>query len=61
MPVEVIKRVIGILPNDYIIIDCFMGSNTTGIACKLLNRDYIGIEIDKEYFDEAVKNDNRRI
>jgi site-specific DNA-methyltransferase (adenine-specific) len=30
-----------------------MGSGTTGLACKNLNRDFIGIEIDKQYFDIA--------
>ena len=32
-----------------------MGSGTTGIACKSLNRKFIGIEISKEYFDIAKK------
>jgi len=36
-----------------IILDCFMGSGTTGLACKNLNRNFIGIEIDKEYFNIA--------
>lgn len=58
MPLEVMKNIIGILPEDKIIIDCFMGTNTTGIACKLLKRDYIGIEIDKTYFEEALKRTN---
>jgi len=35
------------------VLDCFMGSGTTGLACKNLNRNFIGIEIDKEYFDIA--------
>jgi DNA modification methylase len=35
------------------VLDCFMGSGTTGIACKNLNRKFIGIEIDKSYFDIA--------
>ena len=30
-----------------------MGSGTTGIACKKLNRKFIGIEKDKKYFDIA--------
>ncbi len=38
-----------------IVFDPFMGSGTTGIACKYLNRDFIGIELDKEYFDIAKK------
>ena len=32
MPLEVMKNIIGILPNDYIIFDPFMGSGTTGVA-----------------------------
>ena len=39
MPLEVMKRIIGILPPEYTIVDPFMGSGTTGLACKLLNRN----------------------
>lgn len=53
MPLEVMKNIIGILPEDYIVIDPFMGSGTTGVACRQLNRQFIGIELDKEYFDIA--------
>lgn len=35
------------------VLDCFMGSGTTGVACRKLNRDFIGCEINKEYFDVA--------
>jgi len=35
------------------VLDCFMGSGTTGVACKNLNRNFIGMEIDKEYFEIA--------
>lgn len=31
------------------------GSGTTGVACKKLNRQFIGIELDKEYFKIAQK------
>ena len=36
-----------------IILDPFMGSGTTAIACRRLNRKYIGFEIDKEYYQIA--------
>ena len=38
-----------------LVLDPFMGSGTTGIACKLLGRDFIGCEISKEYFEIAQK------
>lgn len=37
------------------IIDPFMGSGTTVVACKKLKRDYYGIEIDSEFFEKAKK------
>jgi DNA modification methylase len=55
MPLEVMKRIIGILPNDVVIIDPFMGSGTTGLACKELNKYFIGIELDDKYFEIAKK------
>lgn len=53
MPLEVMKNIVGILPEEYTIIDPFMGSGTTGIVCKELNRDFIGIELDETYFNIA--------
>jgi len=58
MPYEVMHRIIGILPSDYIIIDPFMGSGTTGVACKNLNRSFIGIELDEKYFEIAKERIN---
>jgi DNA modification methylase len=53
MPLEVMKRIIAILPDDYTIVDPFMGSGTTGVACKLLGRKFIGIDMDKSYVNIA--------
>ena len=59
MPLEVMKRIIGILPDDCLIIDPFMGSGTTGAAVvemnkeQNVNREFIGIEMDKQYFKIA--------
>ncbi len=44
-------------PND-IVLDPFMGSGTTGLACKRLERNFIGIESEKEYFQIAKKRLN---
>ena len=37
------------------ILDPFMGSGTTGVACMNLGRKFIGIEIEPKYFDIAVE------
>lgn len=41
-------------PND-LIIDPFMGSGTTGVACAQLGRRFVGIELDPDYFRIARK------
>ena len=55
MPLEVMQRIVGILPDEYTIVDPFMGSGTTGVACKNLNRNSIGIELDETYYQIAQK------
>lgn len=38
-----------------IVMDCFMGSGSTGAACMNTNRQFIGIELDNNYFNIASK------
>ena len=47
--------------DDATILDPFMGSGTTGVACKNLNRNFIGIELDPDYFKIAEKRINENI
>jgi site-specific DNA-methyltransferase (adenine-specific) len=49
-PIALIKRIIETSSKEgQIVLDCFMGSGTTALACKELNRRYIGFEKDPEY------------
>ena len=37
------------------VLDCFMGSGTTGVACVNTNRNFIGVELDENYYNIAKK------
>jgi site-specific DNA-methyltransferase (adenine-specific) len=53
---KMIENLIKIHTNDNdIVVDCFMGGGTTGVACKNLNRNFIGVEIDEKYFEISKK------
>jgi DNA modification methylase len=55
-PLDIIRKLIKVSSNEGdLILDCFLGSGTTCVACKQMNRRYIGFEINKEYFDIADK------
>jgi DNA modification methylase len=54
-PVWLVEHLIKKLPSAKLIVDPFMGSGTTGVACVNLGRSFIGIELDPGYFDIAVK------
>lgn len=52
-PIRVMSWCLSFLPNCSLILDPFMGSGTTGVACVNLGRKFIGIEIERRYFDIA--------
>jgi len=55
-PLKLIKWCIEQLPDGCnTILDPFMGSGTTGVACAKMGRKFIGIEIEPKYFDIACK------
>ena len=53
-PVALMEYLIKTYTNENeLVLDFTMGSGTTGVACKNLNRNFIGIELDSNYFDIA--------
>ena len=55
-PVELMKILVELVTlENQTVLDSFMGSGTTGVACKELNRNFIGIEKNKKYFLDAKK------
>ena len=59
-PVDLMKYLIEVSSNENdTVLDPFMGSGSTGIACVNTNRNFIGIELDKTYFDIAQNRINK--
>lgn len=53
-PVKILEHIMKIASNENdVVLDMFMGVGSTGVAAKALDRRFIGIEWDKEYFDAA--------
>ena len=53
-PVALMEYLIKTYTNENeLVLDFTMGSGTTGVACKNLNRNFIGIELDNKYFEIA--------
>ena len=52
-PVALMQWCLGFLLDARSILDPYMGSGTTGVACVRLGRKFIGIEIDEAYFEIA--------
>ena len=58
-PIGVMKRCIERFPKAQTILDPFMGSGTTGVACAQLGRKFTGIEREQKYFDIACQRIER--
>ena len=54
-PVALMEWCLGFLPDAKTILDPFMGSGTTLVACQRMGRHGTGIELDPDYFDIACK------
>lgn len=55
-PIDLMEWLIKTYTNENdTVLDFTMGSGSTGVACKNLNRNFIGIELDKNYFEIAQK------
>jgi len=55
-PLELLRRLIAMCTNEGdTVLDPFCGSGTTGVACVLLQRNFIGIDLDQSYLDLSAK------
>ena len=52
-PIKMVEDILKCFPDAKVVFDPYMGSGTTGVAAINLNREFIGIELDKTYFDMA--------
>ena len=58
-PVEILEWLIKTYTNEgETVLDNCMGSGSTGVVCVNTNRNFIGIELDKDYFSVAEKRIN---
>lgn len=59
-PVKILKHIVKIASNENdVVLDPFMGVGSSGVAALEMNRRFIGIEIEKEYFEAAEKRLNK--
>jgi site-specific DNA-methyltransferase (adenine-specific) len=55
-PLELLRRLVAMCTNEGdTVLDPFCGSGTTGVACVLLQRNFIGIDLDQSYLDLSAK------
>jgi len=54
-PLELpLRCILSVMDESFgVVMDPYMGSGTVGVACKLLGKDYIGVDISKKYIEES--------
>ena len=58
-PLEFVKNhILNSTQEGDVVLDCFMGSGTTAVACKELGRNYIGFELNPKYWQIALDRVN---
>ena len=56
MPTQLVDRILDLATRERdVVLDSFMGVGTTGVVCKKMNRDFVGIELTEEYYNLAEK------
>ena len=61
-PIELIERLIELCTvENAIVLDDFLGSGTTALACQNTKRDFVGCEIDKDYYEICLKRIEKNI
>ena len=59
-PIQIIKKLLK-LHSKECVLDPFLGSGTTAVACECLNRRWIGIEIEEKYCEIAAKRIEKEV
>ncbi|MGN1309061.1 MAG: DNA-methyltransferase, partial [Akkermansia sp.] len=55
-PIAILEKIIRLASNEHdVVLDCFSGVGSTGVAALKNNRRFVGIEIDKTYMEAAEK------
>lgn len=57
-PLALMRDLLRIVPPGATVLDPFMGSGTTGVACVQTGRAFVGIELDPAHFDNACERIN---
>ena len=61
-PVRLIERLLNLAcDKGSLVLDCFIGSGTTGLACQNTGRHFIGFEKDKQFYESALKRINTNV